>query len=332
VRHGANPSPILPVPGFSRVNRATALLSLTAFAATPLSVPAAVLPKVIAGFDPIEANANFFAAQSQGYFERSGLIVDLQRTTNGAAGAAAVVSGSFDITIMNVASLASAVQRNLPFVVIALGEMYTAKAPTAQLLVAQNAPMTNARDLQGKTIAVNALNGLAHVAARLWLEQNGAEAGATSFIEMPFALMADALFSARVNAIFVAEPALSAAKRRGARVLANAYDTIGSEFLIGACVSTRAWATQNLETVRRFSSAMHQASIWANHHHDETAVIASAIVNQDVAAIRAQTRATFPEGQLAPALLQPVLDAVTKSGHRSATLSAADIISSAMTT
>ena len=120
--------------------------------------------------------------------------------------------------------------------------------------------------------------------------------------------MPDALTSGRVQAIFVAEPALSRAKRAGARVLASAFDAIAPQFLIGVCVSDRTWAAKNVDALQRFAAAMRRASIWANAHHDQTAVIASQFFNESVAQIHDQTRATFPRergsGPTAPAGLR----------------------------
>jgi NitT/TauT family transport system substrate-binding protein len=143
---------------------------------------------------------------------------------------------------------------------------------------------------------------------------------------MPFSVMADALASGRVDAIFVAEPGLSTAKGRGARLLASAFDAIAPQFLIGACVAKRDWAGQNADALQRFAAAMRRASVWANQHHDQTAVIASQAFHEDVASIRAQTRATFPDSQNPAQLLQPVFDAVAKYKNWP-TIKAADVIS-----
>jgi NitT/TauT family transport system substrate-binding protein len=310
------------------MRRRSAILSLGAFVAVSRSMSrAAALPQLSAGFDPIDANSNFFVAQSQGMFADAGVAVDLQPTTNGAAGAAAVVSGALDITNMNAASFVGAIQRNIPLVVVGFTEMYTTKTPTTQLLVPKDSALLAPRDLSGKTVAVNAIGGLADIATRLWLQKNAIDPTSVSFVEMPFSVMPDALAGGRVQAIFVAEPALSRAKRGGARVLASAFDAISPQFLIGVCVSDRAWAEKNTDALRRFALAMRRASVWANAHHDQTAVIASQFFHEEVAQIREQTRATFPENGDPAQLLQPVFDAVDKYKNWPVALKAADVIS-----
>jgi NitT/TauT family transport system substrate-binding protein len=295
-------------------------------AASRGTVRAAALPQLSAGFDPIDANSNFFVAQSQGMFADAGVAVNLEPTTNGAAGAAAVVSGALDITNMNAASFVNALLRNIPLEVVGFTEMYTTKTPTTQLLVLNAAPLLAARDVAGKTVAVNAIGGLADIATRLWLQKNAVDPTSVSLVEMPFSVMPDALASGRVQAIFVAEPALSRAKGAGARVLASAFDAIAAQFLIGVCVSNRAWAAKNTDALQRFAAGMRRASIWANAHHDQTALIASQYFNESVAQIHEQTRATFPESGDPAQLLQPVFDAVTKYKNVPA-LKATDAIS-----
>ncbi|MGA2392128.1 MAG: ABC transporter substrate-binding protein [Candidatus Lustribacter sp.] len=314
------------------MRRISAILGVGAALAAPCGASwAAAPPRITVGLDPIDANSNFFVAQAQGMFADAGVVVDAQATANGAAGAAALVSGSLDITNMNVASLAGALQRNIPLVVVALSEMYTSKTPTTQLLVPNDSPLVGPRDLPGKTVAVNVIGGLADIATRLWLQKNAVDPKSVQIVEMPFAVMPDALTTGRVNAIFVAEPGLSTAKSRGARVLASAFDAIAPEFLIGACVANRAWAAQNTDALQRFAAAMHRGSIWANQHHDQTAVIAGQAFHEDVAKIRAQTRATFAENESPAKLLQPVFDAVAKYKNWPVEIKATDVISPTLT-
>lgn len=313
------------------MNRLSALLGLSALAgAAPGALRAAPPPQLNVGIDPIDANSNFFVAEAQGLFTGAGVAVEAQPTKNGAAGAAAVVAGSLDVTNINVASLAGALQRNIPFVVVGLSEMYTSKTPTTQLLVLDDSPITGPHDLPGKTVAVNAIGGLADIATRLWLQKAGVDPTSVSVVEMPFSVMPDALTTQRVGAIFVAEPGLSTAKARGARVLASAFDAIAPEFLIGACVSTRTFTAQNADALQRFAAAMHRASVWANGHHDQTAVIAARYFHEAVAKIESQTRATFPENQSPAKLLQPVFDAVAKYKNWPA-IRAADVVSPTLT-
>lgn len=304
------------------------VVGAAALGASAVPVAAAGPPSVRAAFDPIEAECDFFSAQSEGFFTRAGLTVQAQAIRNGAAIAAAILGSSIDLGGVNMSSLLAAHQKGLPFTILALGEMYTAVSPTAQLLVPSDSTLSTARELTGKTVSVNIINGLGHLATRTWIDKNGGDSTAVRYVEMPFSAMPEALASRRVDASIIVEPALSIAKRN-ARVLADAYNAISREFLISAWVATQDWVAQNLRAAHRFSLAMRQAATWANHHRDVTAQIASRALQTDVAVIRSMTRATFPEGERGAALVQPVIDAAAKYRLVAAGTVAAELFSKA---
>ncbi len=223
-------------------------------------------------------------------------------------------------------SLLAAHEKGIPFTILAMGEMYTAASPTAQLLVPSGSALSSARELSGKTVAVNIINGLGHLATRTWIDKNGGDSTSVRYVEMPFAAMPAALAARRVDASMIVEPALSVAKR-GARSLSDAYNAIGHEFLISAWVATQDWVSKNADTAHRFSVAMRQASIWANRNRDVTAEITNRVLHSDVALIRSMTRATFPENQRGASLVQPVIDAAAKYHLVSADMAASDLFS-----
>lgn len=296
-----------------------------AFGATLPAPARAAAPRIRVGFDPIDAECNLFVGVANGTFARAGLDVEAQPMKNGAASAAAVLGGSLDAGGINVSSFLAAAQRKLPFVLVATGEMYTTAAPTAALLVPKDSPLATARDLGGKTVAVNLINGLGHLGARTWIDKNGGDSRAVRWVEMPFAAMPAALEARRVDAIMAVEPALGVAAPQ-ARIFAQAYDAIAPRFLIGGWVATRDWAAANADAVRRFNAAIRVASAWCNGHRAESAEILGRITHVDVAAIRTMTRATFSERESPAALLQPVIDAAAKYGIVSA-MPAADLLS-----
>jgi ABC-type nitrate/sulfonate/bicarbonate transport system substrate-binding protein len=67
----------------------------------------------------------------------------------------------------------------------------------------------------------------------------------------------------------------------------------------------------NPDAVRRFARVMHDASLYANAHHDQTAPLLSDFTKVDVDTIRQSTRETYGDS-LDPADLQRVIDASVK--------------------
>jgi NitT/TauT family transport system substrate-binding protein len=206
-----------------------------------------------------------------------------------------------------VLSIAEAVQKGVPIEVIAPNVVYESKAPSTLMLVDSTSTITTASDLNGKTVGVNVLSGLAWIAARAWIDKNGGDSKTVKFVELPFPAMPEALHAKRLDAIVVAEPALSVA-RPTSRVLAPVYTAIAPAFPIDAWTAPVAWVNANRDTARRFASAMHEACIWANANHDKSADITATFMKLDATVIRSRSRALFAEARGFDTA-QPLLDA-----------------------
>lgn len=272
---------------------------------------------------PLDSSSEIFAAQSQGFLAKAGLTADVQSFTNGNAIAAAVVSGALDAGGVNVLSLAAAHEKGLPLKIIGSGSIYTTKNPTTVMLVPIASTLRSARDLGGKTLAVNVLKGIAHVSAQAWIDKNGGDSKAVRYIELPFAAMPAALAANRVDAAVVAEPNLTQA-RDDTRVFGKSYDGIGDVWMIDAWVASDAWIAANPDVAHRFGVALQQAAVWANHNRDKTAEIISSAMKIDLAVVRSMRRATFLE-HVDLGVVQPVIDVGAQYGALSARFPAADL-------
>ena len=272
---------------------------------------ASSLPVLRIGCDAIDSDTNLFVAMAEGFFLRAGVAVQPQMVSNGAAGAAALVAGALDITMINVASLLNARQRNIPFAIVALGEMYTSASPTLELLVSKTSGLNAAADLNGESVAVNALGGLTVAATRAWMDKSGGDSSSIRFVAMPFGVMPDALASKRIDAAFATEPHLSGMKGEN-RVLADACDAIAPAFLISAAIATSSTIAANRDALRRFNAGMQMGAVWANKNQQRSASILSSVSHVDASAIRRATRSTFAEKQSPKALVDPVVKAMVK--------------------
>jgi NitT/TauT family transport system substrate-binding protein len=309
------------------VRRQTVLGGLGAGVAFPLFAgrPArsADAPALRLGNVPLDSSSVIFAAQSQGFLAKAGLSVDVQSFTNGNTIAAAVASGALDIGGVNVLSLAAAHEKGVPLKIIGWGSTYTSKNPTTVMLVPAASALHSARDLSGKTLAVNVLKGIAHVSAQAWIDKNGGDSKAVRYIELPFAAMPAALTANRVDAAVVAEPNLSQS-RDDTRVLGKSYDGIGELWMIDGFVASDAWIAANPDVARRFATALQQAAVWANRNQDKTAEIVSSAMKLDLALVRTMRRATFLEHPNL-GVVQPVIDVGAQYGALAARFPAADL-------
>jgi NitT/TauT family transport system substrate-binding protein len=273
-----------------------ALALVVATALVPLArVPAGAADQAVTirvGATGNDAAAEVYYADEMGFFKKRNLNVQIMPQRNGAAEAAAVAGGSLDIGEQNVISMSHAHSRGLPFVYIAPASEYVDSGPATAMIVAKNAPLRNARDFSGKTIAVSALNDLTQTAAEAWIDKNGGDSSAVHFIEMPASESPAAVARGTVQAAVVPEPALSSAASE-TRIFAKAYSAIAPEFMINGWFASQDWIAKNRAAARSFADAIYEAARWANAHRAESAKILEKHSRIPPSVIGRMTRATY---------------------------------------
>ena len=177
--------------------------------------------------------------------------------------------------------VATAIAKGVPLTVIAGGGLYSTHAPSTAVLVTKTSPLHTARDLEGKTVGVAALNDQATLALKKWLAANGADYKKVRMIELGYPEMIAGLTAGRIDAAMLAEPWQSAARNGGDRLYAKPFDSIAPEFNIGVWAATKSWAQAHPDLVRRFTGAIYAAAKWANSHHDESAQILAKYAKAD---------------------------------------------------
>ena len=169
----------------------------------------------------IDLYAGAYYAQDQGFFKAAGLDVDITTLANGGAAATALAGGSTDIASTNLVQVATAIAHGVPLTVIAGGGLYSTNAPSTAVCVLKTSPLHTARDLEGKTVGVAALNDQATLALKKWLGQNGADYKKVRMIELGYPEMIAGLTAGRIDAAILAEPWQTTARNGDDRLYAN---------------------------------------------------------------------------------------------------------------
>jgi NitT/TauT family transport system substrate-binding protein len=300
------------------------------FVALLLSLSAAgaqTLPVVRVATSANDAAAVVYYAQALGYFKRAGIDVQIQALNNGGAAlAAAVVSGSIDVAVSNVLSLATAHMRGVPVVLVAPSALYESAAPTTALAVSSDSTVMSARDLNGKTVATGGLNDLSEVTAKAWIDEHGGDSKTVSYIEIPFVQMAAALARGTVQAAVMTEPYLTDGHDK-LRIIGKPYDAVGQRFLINGWFSSEQWVTEHPGLASRFAAALANAATWANAHHSESAAILVRYSPIAPPVLDRMTRATYGTS-LRAADIQPTIAVGVKYGGLTAPFPGGDLIAS----
>jgi len=277
---------------------------------------------------PVDADATAWFALDQGFFAQNGLDVTIDVITSGSAILAGLAGGALDIGVASIGSLSTAHARGLPIVALAPGGLYNGALPTSVLAVPANSPLRTAKDLNGKTIAIQTIGELASFAMISWIDNNGGDGKSVKFVELPTSSMADALASGHVDAAFLAEPFYTQAKP-AVRFFGATYDGVAKRFLISAWLAQRDWIERNPATARKFVAAMRMAADWGNLPQN---MAASGAILGRYTKISPDTIAKMQRAQFAirldPAMLQPVIDVSARFGVIPKAFPATEVIAS----
>ena len=309
------------------MRRSTILVGIAASAAAMPRVAAGQALHLTVANAPIDSGMSPIVAERAGFYRKYGLDVQLVTMNSGAAVSAAVVGGSLQIGSSSLPGVIAAHTKGVPFQLVTPASVYISERPSDVLLVRADGPIHTAADLNGKTIATPALHDLLSTTTQAWIDQNGGDSKTVHLIELPPSATPAALEAGRIDAAAVSEPRVSQIVASGVgRILGKPYDVIAHTFLISGFFALPDVIAANRDAIVRLARAHHDANVFANAHHDQTAVWLSEAANVELSAVQHSQRATFAD-RLDPAMIQPVIDASAKFGLIDKSFSARDIIS-----
>ncbi|GAA2374442.1 MULTISPECIES: ABC transporter substrate-binding protein [Gordonia] len=218
------------------------------------------------GVIPVADFAGVYIAQDRGFFADEGLKVETKVMQNAAAIAPSVINGQLQFGTAATPPLVSAVEKGLPLELVANAASVTADPdldPSA-LVVSPGSDVRRPRDLEGRTVAVNALNSIVHVAAAAVIRADGGDPARVHFIPMPFPDMITALGRHAVDAASVVEPFQLQSVAAGATVIAHPYSAMipgGGTYSV--VFTAGPFAETNPELVKAFVRAVNRADLVA---------------------------------------------------------------------
>jgi NitT/TauT family transport system substrate-binding protein len=314
----------------ARRSRIPALLVLALLVTATAPSRAAADPTLIRiGVSDTDAAAQPLYAQETGVFRRDGLDARITRGMQGARVLDAIAAGTIDVGFANIVSIATAIQRGAPVVLLAPGPLHLTQAPLTVIVQAPSSHFRSGADLNGKRVEVpSGRHDLATISTAAWIDEHGGDSRTVHFVSgIPLAKIAGALAAGRIDASELTEPYLSLEKRKGAvKVFGSTYDAIAPRFYIGGYAASKTWVESHPEAARRFVSAMREIAHWANAHPSQTAPMLAAWLGVSPSVVASMTRARFGE-TLSLALIQPALDVAAKYGAMEP-MHAADVVAS----
>jgi NitT/TauT family transport system substrate-binding protein len=240
------------------------------------------------GYMKIVDNAAMFMATEKGFFKAEGLELETVPMAGGAVIVQGVTSGDLQFGWTNVISLYQARVAGFDFKLIAGGASNVkGKNESHAILVGKNSPVKSAKDLEGKTVAVNTLNNIVHLMARAWVDKNGGASAKVKFVEVPFPQMEATLSAGKVDAISVHEPFVTAAVQKGGvGTLARPWGEVLPKFLIASWFASEKWISKNQQTAQAFVRAINRGidAIHADPEGSRAAMVKWAGLKPELAA------------------------------------------------
>jgi NitT/TauT family transport system substrate-binding protein len=238
------------------------------------------------GVLPIADVAPLYLGDKKGFFKDEQLTIEPQVMQGGAEVTAAVVSGDVDLGFSATLPLLVAKSKGVPVEIVSQGNQAAATEKEAwDGLMVKDETIKEPQDLEGKTIAVNALKSMPELCARAVLEEQGVDVSKIDFVEVPFPEMTAALEAGRVDATTAVEPFVSQAKAGGARNLGSYLTGLEPKLTVGTYFGTTQFIDSNEDVVTRFARAMNKSLEYTQAHPEEAreAVVGYTEIPPDVA-------------------------------------------------
>ena len=226
------------------------------------------LTPVTVGLLQIAPHAAVQLAIDEGIFEEHGLDVTVQLGQGGAALLPAVSSGSIQFAVGNPLSILVAASQGLDMRIIAGYSYQETGVPASGLVVKADAGITSWKDLEGKTVAVNAVNTLGDLGTMGLVEEDGGDPSTVKFTEIAFPDQLAQLEQGNIDAAWIPEPFISAALATdGLTYLGNTFDVIPGLYST-VTFTSGTYAEAEPEIVAAFAAAMTEATEFAMDNED----------------------------------------------------------------
>jgi NitT/TauT family transport system substrate-binding protein len=249
---------------------ATALMSaglMTGTAAMAQAEPALIT--VNAGFVPVTDVAALYLGEEVGIFKKHGLQLKANIASTGAV--PAVMSGEYHFGFTALVNVLQARDKGLPLKIIAAGSSSTGVkgADVTMIHAGPQSGIKSAKDLEGKTVSVNALNGLLQMLGKAAVKADGGDPNKVRFIELGFAEALAALQAGKTDAMVGAEPFGTAAIASGFPPIASPYQSMSTKSMLTSSYFTSEQQLKaNPELFKKLRAAINESLEYAQKNPD----------------------------------------------------------------
>ncbi|MBE7416924.1 MAG: ABC transporter substrate-binding protein [Ideonella sp.] len=229
--------------------------ALAAHGAEPVNLNIAMVPVLDA--EP------FLYAQAKGYYKEAGLSVTFSSNDAGPAVVTGVLNGTYDAAAAAWFPVAIAIAKGakLKYVMTA---SYVVKGPGnghSGVVVKPDSSIKGYKDLQGRTVATNALTSLTTLTTKMEMKAAGADPASVKFTALPFKTSLQAVAQGQVEAAVVVSPFQTEGELAGLKVIGdpilNAMPANGAGLVL---FTSEASAAKKADALAAFTKATFRAA------------------------------------------------------------------------
>ncbi|MCI3269877.1 ABC transporter substrate-binding protein [Streptomyces cylindrosporus] len=252
--------------------------------------------QVKVGIVPIVDVAPLYLGRKKGFFADRGIELKTESAQGGAAIVPGVVSGQFQFGFSNTTSLMIAQTKGIQVTSVANGDATTGNTTTdvSGVAVKKDSPIKSAKDLAGRTVAVNTLQNIGDTTVREAVRKDGGDPSKIKFVELAFDQMPAAVSSGQVDAAWMAEPALTIAKAQGDRVVTSPFAETDPKLTLTAYFTSTRLTKSDPELVKNFAAAMTESLKYADAHPDEARQAVTTYTKIDATVLKDLTLPSWP--------------------------------------
>jgi NitT/TauT family transport system substrate-binding protein len=225
---------------------------------------AASTTTITVGIPPAVTSGALYVGLQEGFFKQHHLNVKLDVLNGGAATVPALQSGAIQIAQSNVLSEAQAAVAGLT--VPCFAGAFQAEGLEG-LIGDASKGITSAKSLAGKTIAINALDGVNQVAVDAYLAENHVNYRSVHYVSLGFPDMPAALSAGHVDAAVPVEPFRALMLQSGGKLLeADVVSPIKGNPLFSCWNASGSWLSSHAQVAKEFLAAVSQGNSWIASH------------------------------------------------------------------
>jgi NitT/TauT family transport system substrate-binding protein len=189
--------------------------ALTGCAASPAPQPTSDggLTTIAVSTSPSAGNASLYLPIDDGSYEAAGLDVVPEVLQSGAQAVPLLLNGQLQFAASDPISAIVAISQGTPITIVAPGNIVPTdpEADPNGAIVAADSGIASLADLDGATVAVNALNAFAQVSLKVAIDEAGGDSASVQWVEFPIPEMQESVARGTVTAAMTTEPFLTAA-------------------------------------------------------------------------------------------------------------------------